>query len=199
MAAQHIPRLTAEKYLEIEREADFKSEFFGGEMYAMAGGTLPHALIAVNFSAELRQLLKGRGCSVMGSDLRVRGIEGGLYTYADVVVVCGPPKFVDGRGDTIVNPVLIVEVLSKSTEAHDRGLKFAQYRLIESLREYVLVSQTEPRVESFLRQPDGEWRFTEFLGLDSSCSLQSVDVTIPLAEIYAMIPAGTFRLPDIFR
>lgn len=187
MAAQQFPLLTSQQYLEVERAADFKSEFYGGEMFAMSGGSLPHSLIAINFGAELRQALKGR-CRVLGSDLRVRATEKGLYTYPDVTVICGEPQFVDGRRDTVVNPVLIVEVLSESTEAHDRGLKFAQYRLIESLKEYVLVSQSEPRVETFLRQPGGEWLLMEWVGLDAVCILRSVEVNIPLAEIYAMVP-----------
>ncbi len=118
----------------------------------------------------------------------MRATEKGLYTYPDITVICGEPQFVDVRRDTVVNPVLIVEVLSQSTEAHDRGLKFAQYRLIESLMEYVLVSQSEPRVESFLRQPGREWLLTESVGLDSVSILRSLDITIPLAEIYAMAP-----------
>lgn len=188
MAAQHIPRLSPTQYLEIERAADFKSEYYRGEMFAVSGGTYAHALIGNNFSAELRSALKGHSCSAVGSDLRIRTGERGLYTYPDATVICGEPEFADGRKDTLANPFLIVQVLSKSTEAHDRGLKFAEYRLIDSLREYVLVSQTEPRVETFLRQPGGEWIMTEFVGFESLCILRSLEITIPLAEIYARVP-----------
>src|SRR5437868_4928738 len=134
MCAQPIPGLTPEQYLEIERSAEFKSEYYGGTMYARAGGTYVHNLIIARTIFLLSQKLEGGQC--VTSDLRLRVSMEGLYTYPDVTVVCGPPKFADDQIDTLLNPSLIVEVLSKSTEAHDRGFKFAQYRRLQTLQEY---------------------------------------------------------------
>jgi Uma2 family endonuclease len=150
-----LQRLTEAEYLEIERTAEWKSEFFNGEMFAMAGATPEHVLIAGNVAAELRLQLRGRPCRVYPVDLRVKVSDTGLYTYPDVVVVCGEPRFDELRGDTLLNPTLIVEVLSSSTEAYDRGDKFAHYRRLDSLQEYVLVAQDRCRIERFLRQKEG--------------------------------------------
>ncbi len=184
MSAQQQPYLTPEQYLEIERAAQFRSEYYNGRMYAMSGGTVPHATIIGNLSRELGNALKKRPCLVVTSDLRVRVAPDGLYTYPDIAVVCGEPKLLDGRKDTLLNPALIVEVLSPSTEMSDRGFKFAQYRTVESLEEYALVSQTEPRVEVFRRQPGGHWLLSEFVGLEATCHFDSVNASVPLSEIY---------------
>jgi Uma2 family endonuclease len=187
MSAYPIPRLSPERYLEIERGNDFRSEYYDGQMFAMSGGTPAHAIIISNLSGELRQSLKHKPCTVAANELRVCVTTMGLYTYPDVVVVWGDMAFAAGTRDTITNPRLIVEVLSKSTEAYDRGRKFLQYRRVESLEEYVLVTQSEPRVEVFSRQPDGSWLLKEYSGMDSSCICKSIDCTIPLAEIYHKI------------
>jgi Uma2 family endonuclease len=179
-----MSRITPEQYLEAERVAEFKSEYYGGHVYAMAGGTYPHATIILNLGGELRQMLKQRPCTVTTSEARLRVSQGGLYTYPDVMVVCGDPKFADDQRDTVLNPILIVEVLSKSTEAHDRGFKFAQYRKLDSFREYALVSTAEPRVEMFLRQAEGQWVLSESVGADATCHFASVDCKIALADIY---------------
>ncbi len=184
MSGQSIPLLTPEQYLEADRAADFKSEYFAGRMYSMAGGTYPHAAIILNVGAELRQALKLRPCTVTTSEARLRVALEGLYTYPDAMVVCGEAKFVDSQRDTVLNPTLIVEVLSKSTEGYDRGFKFAQYRKLESLREYVLVSQSEPRVEKFLKSAEGLWVLSESVGLDASCRFESLDCQILLADVY---------------
>jgi Uma2 family endonuclease len=184
MSAHPQPHLTPEQYLELDRASEFRNEYYNGRMYAMSGGTIPHATIIGNLGGELRAALKKRPCLVMTSDLRVRVSPDGLYTYPDIAVVCDEPKLLDGRKDTLLNPALLVEVLSPSTEAYDRGFKSAQYRAIESLGEYALVSQSEPRVEVFRRQPGGHWLFSEFVGLDSMCEFASVSVSVPLAEIY---------------
>src|SRR5262249_9165559 len=143
----HPQWLTPEQYLEIERAAEFRSEYYNGRMYAMSGGSLRHARIILNLGGELRAALKGGPCSATVSDLRLRVAPDGLYTYPDIVVCCGEPQLADGYSDMILNPTLIVEVLSPSTEAYDRGFKSAQYREIESLQEYGFVSQSEARVE----------------------------------------------------
>jgi Uma2 family endonuclease len=187
MSAQPQPRLSPEEYLALERAAEVKSEYYDGHMYAMSGGSYPHAKIIVNVSSGLQQALKGKACSVTSSDVRFRVSPQGLYTYPDVMVVCGPPKFADNQRDTLLNPTLIVEVLSQSTEAHDRGFKFAQYQQLDSLEEYVLVSQIEPRVESFRRQMNGKWLYSDVRGIAAICRFDSVDCEVPLSEIYYQV------------
>jgi Uma2 family endonuclease len=182
MAAQAIPLLTVDQYLEIERAAETKSEFHNGRMYAMSGGTFPHSRLGMNAGAALNVALKKGPCFVNSSDLRVRA--GQIHTYPDVSVVCGEPKLADNYRDTLLNPTLVIEVLSPSTEAYDRGFKFAQYRQVESLQEYVLVSQTEPRIEIFRRQPNNEWLLSEAVGLDARCHFHSVKCEIDLADVY---------------
>jgi Uma2 family endonuclease len=184
MSAHAQPRITPEQYLETERTADFRSEYYAGRVYAMAGGSFVHVHIIGNLTVALFQALKGRPCIVTPVDLRLRISPAGLYTYPDVMVVCGEPKFADDRRDTLLNPAFIVEVLSPSTEGYDRGFKAAQYRTIESLQEHALVSQTEPRVEVFRRQPGGRWLLSEFVGLDSVCNLEGLGCRIALSEIY---------------
>jgi Uma2 family endonuclease len=184
MAAQPQPRLTPEQYLEIERASEFRHEFYHGEMFAMSGGSLRHAVIIGNFSALLHHALKKSPCLVVTSDMRTCVAPDGLYTYPDIVVICGDPQFLDNRSDTVRNPKLLVEVLSPSTESHDRGFKSAQYRTLDGLEEYALVSQTEARVEIFRRQPQNQWLLIDAVGMDAMCELASVDSRIPLAEIY---------------
>ena len=182
------PCLTAEEYLAIERAAEFKSEFINGEMYAMSGASLPHSLITANVIGELRLRLRSGPCRAYTNDLRVNVSTTGLYTYPDIIVVCGEARLAsDGHNDTLLNPAVLVEVLSPSTEAYDRGAKFAHYQRIESLREYVLVAQDQPRVERFARRPEAgpnEWLLTVATGLDADISLPALGVVLPLAEIY---------------
>src|SRR5260370_606637 len=142
MFAQPIPGLTPEQYLEIERAAEFKSEYYCGAMYAMPGGTIPHSWIIARMIFLLSQKLEGGKCIVLTSDVRLRVSMEGLYTYPDITIVCGPLQYADDEKDTLLNPSVIVEVLSKSTEAHDRGFKFAQYQTLKPLQEYFLASQT---------------------------------------------------------
>ncbi len=190
MSAQPVARITPEEYLEAERKAEFKHEYFDGEVFAMSGGTFPHGTIITNFASALWNALKGRSCTVTSNDIRLRVGSGLLYTYPDILVVCGEPKFVDDQKDTLQNPTLIVEVLSPSTEGHDRGLKFRQYRTIESLREYAVVSQYEPRVEKFRLQPAGEWLMTECVGLEGTCRFESVNCEVAMSEIYYNVTFG---------
>jgi Uma2 family endonuclease len=180
--------MTDEQYLAVERAAETKSEFFDGEMYAMSGATRPHILITGNIFGELYAQLKGGPCEVYNNDMRVsvRDPSSYSYTYPDLVAVCGEPRFRDDTFDTLLNPALIVEVLSPSTEAFDRGGKFARYRRLDSLKEYVLVSQDRALVERFQRRGE-QWLLTEYRGLDAELELESIGCAIRLKDIYARI------------
>ncbi len=189
--------LTSEQYLEIERKAEFKSEYYQGEMFAMAGAKEGHNLVVANLISELHQQLRPRPCRVYPSDMRVRISPSGLYTYPDVTVVCGEPQFVDQERDTLLNPNLIVEVLSPSTEAYDRGRKFKHYRSIESVSEYLLVASEQITAELFTRQPDGSWLLVEVSRLEDSLHLQSVGCRLTLADIYQKVELTELPGPDI--
>ena len=184
---QTIERCTPEEYLRRERQAVEKHEYYHGEVIAMSGGAPDHSLIISNVNGELRSRLKGKPCRAYESNLRIRIPRTTLYTYPDASVICGGLQFdpLDTRRETVLNPTLIVEVLSPSTEAWDRGGKFDNYQQIESLREYVLVSVAKPRVEVFLRQPDGTWTYSVAAGADSVARLNSVGLELPLAEVYS--------------
>jgi Uma2 family endonuclease len=177
------PRYTAEDYLTLERSASSKSEFHNGEIYAMTGASRKHNLITVNIAGELRSQLKKRPCEAYINDMRVKAVEAHSYHYPDIAVVCGAPQFEDTYLDTLLNPTLLIEVLSPSTEAYDRGGKFAHYRKIASLREYLLISQDQPSIERYLRQGD-VWIFSEAVGLEASMSLESIDCLLSLWEVY---------------
>ena len=187
MNPQLKPRLTPEDYLAIERSAEFKSEYFDGEIFAMAGASRAHNSIVLNTGSEIRQHLKNRSCKAYVNDMRVKVNPTGLYAYPDVIVVCGKEQFEDTHLDTLLNPTLIIEVLSDSTEAYDRGRKFEHYRHLDSLVEYVLIAQQRPHIESYRRQPDQQWLLTECSGLDATLRLQSIDCDLALAEIYAKV------------
>ncbi len=176
--------LTPEEYLALERSAETKSEYLDGEMIAMPGSSREHNLIVANLVAELRQQLKGRPGEVYPSDLRVWIPESRRYVYPDVAVVRGEPRLQDAHGDVLLNPTLIIEVLSPGTESYDRGKKSEHYRSIESLAEYVLVSQAEPRVERYVRQRDGRWSFGETLDPAAVVMLPSVGCRLAMVEIY---------------
>jgi len=196
MSAQAQVRITPEQYLEIERASQHvRSEYYNGRMYAMSGASYRHVMLISSLSHHLRNGLAGRACSVGTNDLRVRVSPAGLYTYPDVVVICGDPRFADQEADTVLNPALIVEVLSPSTEAYDRGFKFAQYRTLESLQEYALVSQSEPRVEIFRRQPSGDWLLSESTGMEAACRFDSVSCTIAVKDIYDKVTLGGEAAP----
>ena len=150
MPAMPKPLLTPEEYLARERRAETKSEYLRGEVFAMAGASRAHNLIASNAAGELRQQLRDRPCEVYPSDMRVKVSPSGLYTYPDVTVVCGEPQFEDAEVDTLLNPKVLVEVLSPSTADYDRGGKFTHYRRLPSLQEYVLISQDRPLVEHYV-------------------------------------------------
>lgn len=194
MSSLPKPYYTPEEYLERERLADYKSEYFAGEIFAMAGASRTHNLISSNVSASLTTQLRDRPCEVYANDMRVQADQSRQYSYPDVVVVCGEPHFRDGREDTLFNPVVIVEVLSPSTEANDRGEKFMRYRQVPSLTDYVLISQSARHTEHFVKQPDGSWRMTEANGEDTIL-LASIGCVLSLADVYNKVtPEPPVRL-----
>ena len=174
---------TEEEYLGLERAAEHKSEYFNGRIYAMAGASEPHNLAAGNVFGELRNQFKGRPCRPYTHDMRVRITETGLYTYPDVVAICGEPMFLDETRDTLLNPTVIVEVLSDSTEAYDRGDKFAHYRRVDSVQEVLFVAQHRVLIEQFVREGN-EWRMKEYTDLSDVIPLDSVGVRLAVREVY---------------
>jgi Uma2 family endonuclease len=177
--------LTPAEYLALERAAEGKSEYRDGEMVLMPGASRYHSLIVTNLVRELSQQLKGRPCEVYPNDMRLWVPAARLYTYPDVTVVLGEPALVDDHFDMITNPAVLIEILSPSTRAYDRGLKFDHYRKIPSLRDYLLVAQDEPLVEQFVRNPPQRWwRRTVAAGLDGIVNLPSIDCRLALAEVY---------------
>lgn len=184
MATRARRIFTPDEYLALERAADYKSEYYSGEIYSMAGASRAHNLIVANVTSAFVVALRGRPCEAYANDMKVRGESTGAFTYPDVVVVCGEPRFLDDHGDVLTNPTVIVEVLSESTEAHDRGEKFAHYRRIESLQEYVLVSQSRRRVERFARQDVNHWLLSETSEPDAVVALPSIGCDLRLADIY---------------
>ncbi len=179
---------TPDEYLELEVKAEYKSQYVAGEIYAAAGTHPVHNDIAVSLVALLHTQFRGRPCKTYFADVRLRAQAGDLCSYPDVMTLCGEPKF-DTRFNppSLHNPQVIFEVLSPSTEAFDRGDKFARYRLLESLTDYVLVSSEQMRVEHFVRQPDGSWTFREYHDPGHALPLTSVDCTLPLGEIYERV------------
>jgi len=179
--------LSEEKYLEIERKAEYKSEYFAGEMFAMAGAKEAQNLLVMNLVANIHQKFRSRPCRVYSHDMRIKVAATGLYTYPDVISVCGEPRFLDEQRDTLLNPNLLVEVLSPSTEAYDRGRKFELYRSIESLSEYLLVASDRIQVDLYSRQLDGRWLLTSASDLHDTLDLQSVGCRIALFDLYEKV------------
>ena len=177
---------TPEEYIALERKAEYKSEYFDGHIMAMSGASRQHNLIVMNISAELHHQFKGRGCEVYTNDMRVRPSPRDTYVYPDVVVVCGEPEFEDDVFDTLLNPIVIVEVLSPSTEAYDRGEKFARYKHLASLQEYVLVSQDMVWVEHH-RRHGTQWMLSHYRVLEEVLRLPAIGCELPLRDIYARI------------
>ena len=186
-AVQTSQRLTLAEYFRLEEGATEKHEFRDGEVVAMAGGTGEHSLIIANLIGEVRSRLKGKPCRVYDSNLRIAVNRGARYVYPDASVVCGPVDYdpADGARHTATNPRVIFEVLSPSTEGYDRGEKFRRYLKVPSFEEYVLVSQTVPVVETYTRQADGTWVFRAFEGLESTARVRTLEIDLPLKEIFA--------------
>ncbi len=199
MSAAPKPKLTVAEYLAIERKAEFKSEYYRGEMFAMAGASREHNRVKGNLDGELYSRLKGGPCQSFSSDQRVRVELTGLYTYPDIVVVCGQPEYAPEDRDTLVNPQVIFEVLSKSTEQYDRVGKFQHYKELPSLREYVLVSTNQMRIERYARQPDGSWLLHEFTDPADEFALATVPVRVPLRDVYAGVefPPADPKTPPV--
>jgi Uma2 family endonuclease len=184
MASLPDAPLTEEQYLRIEREAEFRSEFHDGRMYAMAGASPNHALITSAMIAQLYRQVP-TGCRVFSSGLRIKVAPTGLYTYPDCSVICGDLQYSGDQKDVVTNPLLIVEVLSPSTEGYDRGKKFESYRTIESFREYLLIHQDRRHVEYYSKQDDGSWVLREHSGVEGLVSIGRLGVQISLGELYA--------------
>lgn len=188
---------SAEEYLVLERSAIYKSEYHDGEIFAMTGASRKHNLIAVNIAGELHGQLKNRTCEAYLADMRVKAAKARSYHYPDISVVCGTPEFEDAHVDTLLNPTLLVEILSPSTEAYDRGGKFSHYRKIASLQEYLLVSQDQPSVERYIRQGD-VWVLSEADDLDAVMPLDSIGCTLSLREVYDKVFADDAPAAETF-
>ncbi len=187
MSQQIKPFISPQEYLRLERQSEYKSEYLNGEIFAMTGASRKHNLVTTNISSSLHRQLKGRPCEVYAVDMRVKVRATGLYTYPDVAVVCGDPQFEDEQVDTLVNPTVLIEVLSDSTERYDRIAKSSYYRTIDSLAEHLLVAQNEMRLEQYVRQPNGEWLLCEYVTLDSAAQLTSIDCSLLLSDVYDKI------------
>jgi Uma2 family endonuclease len=179
--------LSPEEYLDIERKAEFRSEYYRGEMFAMSGGSLRHDRIASQLTFLLIQHLRGQKCEAFTANMRVLAAPAGLYTYPDLSVACEEPQFADAFVDTLTNPGLLVEILSPSTEDYDRGKKAKLYRGIASLQELVFIAQDRYEVELYRRQADGSWSFYEAEGLEASIPLTSIGYILSLRDLYERV------------
>ena len=179
-------KLTEEQYLEIDRAAEFRNELLDGEIVEMPGGSLRHATLRVNVIGALYPVLRTSRCQMFGCDLRVR-VSSRTYTYPDLTVVCGQPMPSDDRQDILLNPTAIFEVLSSSTEKYDRGIKLQQYHSIDSLQDYILVSQDQVRIEQYTRRDANAWTFRDYQGPNETLLIESIGTSLPLARIYERI------------
>jgi len=189
-----VARMTYAEYLAAEAASGIRHEYLNGEVWAMAGGTPEHAALALAVGSELRSALRGKPCRAYSADLRVRIVDTGLSTYPDVSVVCGQLETAPDDKDAVTNPIVLVEVLSESTEGYDRGAKAAHYRRIPSLREYVLVAQAEPRIEVFRRAESGRWELLEARP-GETIELASLGVQLDVAAVYANPLGGALPQP----
>src|SRR2546423_5499483 len=187
MSSQRKTLVSPEEYLAIERKSEIRHEYFAGEMFAMVGAGKRHNLITANIIRILGNQLLERPCNVYPSDMRVKVSATGKYTYPDVVVACEEEKFEDVENDTLLNPVVVIEVLSESTEAYDRGKKFEQYQNIESLTEYLLVAQEPLRIEQYVRQSNREWRYSEYHNAEDVVKVGVIGCELTLKDVYAKV------------
>jgi Uma2 family endonuclease len=189
MASQSVTKLTEEQYLALDRAADFKSEFFDGEMFAMSGGSMQHARLQRNLTTEITNALRASQCEAFGSDLRVR-ISSRVYTYPDISIACGP-HLADNRQDVLLNPIAVFEVLSPSTEKYDRGMKLQHYRTVTTLQDYILVNQTELWIEQYTRQENNLWILRDYQSLDEELAIKSIGVSLSMRRIYDRVEFPT--------
>ncbi len=199
MSALPLPekRMSETEYLLFERSSEIKHEYVNGEIYAMSGASIKHNTIVGNLIGAMHSQLRKKPCTVFPSDLKVRAPFSRTYSYPDVTVVCGEPIVSDSYADVLLNPTVIFEVLSPSTERYDRGRKFLHYREIESLQEYVLVAQDAPRIERFIRDSEVTWRFSDVSGLAATLELPSVGCVLALADVYEMVTFKADESPAI--
>jgi len=184
MATQPSVYVSPQEYLALEKQAVYKSEYIAGTVVAMSGASREHSLIVTNIVTSLGQQLRGRPCEVYANNIRVKMPASILYVYPDVVVVCGTPQFEDSDLDTLLNPTLVIEVLSQSTEFRDGGVKAQGYRLIDSLAEYLLIAQDRCRIEQYIRQTDNQWLLVDFRALVEAVNLISVQCTLAIQDVY---------------
>lgn len=183
--------ITPSYYLERERSATERSEYCNGCIYAMSGASLTHNRVAASLAVILGIQLRHKPCEPFFGDMRVKVSSTGLYTYPDGVIVCGEPQLEDEHFDTLLNPTAIIEILSVSTEAYDRGDKFAHYRTLPSLTDYLLIAQSQPRIEHYYRQGNERWLYCAVEGLESSIEIATIDCTLSLAEVYERVTFPT--------
>jgi Uma2 family endonuclease len=197
--AQPVHRFSVAEYYALEEAAEYRSEFFDGEIFAMAGGSARHSLVSANLLRELGNRLKGKPCSAYESNLRLKVEASGLRSYPDAGVYCGKLEFDvdDPQGQTALNPTVLFEVLSPSTEAYDRGKKAENYRKIPSLMAYVLIAQDRAKVEVYERVGDGFWRLSEAGGLEGTIALECLEITLSLGEIYEGVEFDVEVHPDV--
>jgi Uma2 family endonuclease len=187
-AIQPLPhKMSEEEYLAFDRASEFKHEYVNGEIIDMAGASWEHGLIVGNTVTALNNALANKPCFVLPQDLRIKATLFNSYRYPDVVIVCDKPKYIDDTPDTVTNPTILIEVLSSTTEKEDRGKKLLEYRQIESLQEYLLISQESPQIERYLRQKGNDWLYSEVSGLESKIVLPSIEVTLALSDVYKKV------------
>lgn len=196
LPAKHF--VTPEEYLVTERKAETKSEYFQGEVFAMAGAKRAHVRITVNLAISIGGALRGKTCEAFNGDMRVKVGATGMYTYPDFTVVCGKPIFEDENVDTLVNPTVVFEVLSPSTEAYDRGAKFAHYERLDSIKEIVLIDQSRVRIERHVRIEEGRWLRETYHSLESAIRLDAIGIALSLAEVYERVEFDPVPGPDLF-
>ncbi len=180
--------VSPEEYLATERAAQQKHQYFKGEVLAMSGASIAHNGIFHNVYGQLFNHLKGKDCKPYGSDLRIHIPENSLFTYPDISIICGPPVITDEVADTVTNPTIIIEILSKSTADYDRGGKFSLYRSIPSLKEYILIDSTQISVEVFTKQDNQHWLLTEYKQMNETLLIQTIGLSLSLGQIYEDIP-----------
>lgn len=182
-----INAMTPEEYLAFERASEFRHEYFGGEVYAMSGASEKHNLITLNIAASLHGQLRKRPCKVYSESMRVKMKALRSYAYPDVVALCGDPQFADDEFDMLLNPQVIIEVLSPSTEGYDKTGKFVHYRQLESLQEFLLVAQVAPHIEHYVRQTDGSWQLRDILGIHAQLTIDTIGCDLMLEDVYEKV------------